>query len=307
MRCLEEERERERKEGRKERKERRKEERKEGRKEERKEEKKGEERFNRGKLSFIFDRPPFSSRIEIYYRARSTRVPLLPQLFVSISTHCTTRIHNSLLEKKKGEREKERGKKDDRWTIGWTISSRRGVLRPRTREALTGPATGGRVRTAHTDAHRTQRRGRGTGQHLFNGAHVRSIVRSRGALPRAPPFFPTAPLPILVCPRPYPRDSNSFPRDRSRNETSPRWRKRCKEKKEEIVPSSHGSLVNEAIYEMAGYETVRLFERFLLLLLLLQDCNLFIILYRGGREGGLAVGVQLERRGKGAGPYMDLV
>ena len=111
VRCLEEERERERKEGRKERKERRKEERKEGRKEERKEEKKGEERFNRGKLSFIFDRPPFSPRIEIYYRARSTRVPLLPQLFVSFSTHCTTRIHNSLLEKKKGEKEKEREKK----------------------------------------------------------------------------------------------------------------------------------------------------------------------------------------------------
>ena len=210
-------------------------------------------------------------------------------------------------KRKRERKRKKEKKKDDRWTIGWTISSRRGVLRPRTREALMGPATGGRVRTAHTDAHRTQRRGRGTGQHLFNGAHVRSIVRSRGALPRAPPFFPTAPLPILVCPRPYPRDSNSFPRDRSRNETSPRWRKRCKEKKEEIVPSSHGSLVNEAIYEMAGYETVRLFERFLLLLLLLQDCNLFIILYRGGREGGLAVGVQLERRGKGAGPYMDLV
>lgn len=40
-----------------------------------------------------------------------------------------------------------------------------------------------------------------------------------------------------------------------------------------------------------------------------SDCNLFIILYIGeeGREGGLAVGVQLERRGKGAGPYMDLV
>ena len=97
----------ERKEGKKEeRKEGRKEGKKEGRKEGRKEEKKGEERFNRGKLSFIFDRLPFSPRIEIYYRARSTRVSL-PRNF-SFRYRFTTLGYTRYWKRK---REKEREKK----------------------------------------------------------------------------------------------------------------------------------------------------------------------------------------------------